>query len=937
MSLKEVTTGGTHLDFTRFCNVIDGNLVGSSKSRCSINPSTLEENPQVPVSTNDDVNKAVDAAKRAAEEWAEVPWNERQQAIMRFANALEALSEDFARMLTKENGKPLGLAHHEVSYAVGSFRALCELSLEEAVIEATEERKAIVRYTPLGVVVGIVPWNFPITIAASKLGPALLTGNAFILKPSPFTPYCGLKLAELGQQFFPPGVFQALSGDDDLGPWLTEHPGVDKVSFTGSTSTGKRVLQSCSKTVKRVTLELGGNDPAIVCDDVDPQVVAPKIATAALMNSGQSCIAIKRVFIHETIYRRLLIAMAEFVRTLKVGDGFEEDTFIGPITNSVQYDRVRGLLADISDNQLKLAYDGTETSPRGRGFFVSPTIVDNPPDESRIVVEEPFGPIFPLLKWSEEDEVIKRANKTEYGLGASVWTNDPAQAQRFLKKLKAGMIWVNSHAELYPNVAVGGHKQSGLGAEQGIEGLKAYCNVHNMDRIRSLLPRNKTDEPEYEPLNEESQSHERTLSSHNVADDVPFSWIEYGIFTLLGVAMLWAWNMFLAAAPYFQRRFQEDDWALQNFQPAILSVSTITNLVAMLVLTNIQYSASYPFRINSALYINVIVFALLTLSTCAFLDASPSAYLSYVLCMVALTSWAAGLIQNGAFAFASSFGRPEYMQAIMAGQGVAGVLPPLVQVISVLVAPPEDALLGTHEDETPPDIGIAAFIYFLTAVIISIIAIVAFIPLVQRHNRIIENRMMDQMTASMTSVEEAERAARRVVSMPTLFRKLHWLAGGVFMCFVVAMFFPVFTPKILSVTPPEEASGLLQPAAFIPLGFFFWNLGDLGGRYSTLLLPYTGRPAVLFAISIARLIFLPLYGFCNLHGAGAVINSDIFYLVVVQFLFGLTNGWLASNCMMAAGEWVEEGEREASGSFMGLSLVAGLAFGSLLSFTAAGI
>ncbi|RYP38057.1 hypothetical protein DL768_010823 [Monosporascus sp. mg162] len=458
-----------------------------------------------------------------------------------------------------------------------------------------------------------------------------------------------------------------------------------------------------------------------------------------------------------------------------------------------------------------------------------------------------------------------------------------------------------------------------------------------MDRIRSFLQRNKTDEPEYEPLNEESQSHERTLSSHNVADDAPFSWIEYGIFTLLGVAMLWAWNMFLAAAPYFQHRFQEDDWALQNFQPAILSVSTITNLVAMLILTNIQYSASYPFRINSALYINVIVFALLTLSTCTFLDASPSAYLSYVLCMVALTSWAAGLIQNGAFAFASSFGRPEYMQAIMAGQGVAGVLPPLVQVISVLVAPPEDALQGTREDKATPEIGIAAFIYFLTAVIISIIAIVAFIPLVQRHNRIVENRMMDQMAASMTSVEEAERAARRVVSMSTLFRKLHWLAGGVFMCFVVAMFFPVFTPKILSVTPPEEASGLLQPAAFIPLGFFFWNLGDLGGRYSTLLLPYTGRPAVLFAISIARLIFLPLYGFCNLHGAGAVINSDIFYLVVVQFLFGLTNGWLASNCMMAAGEWVEEGEREASGSFMGLSLVAGLAFGSLLSFTAAGI
>ena len=394
--------------------------------------------------------------------------------------------------------------------------------------------------------------------------------------------------------------------------------------------------------------------------------------------------------------------------------------------------------------------------------------------------------------------------------------------------------------------------------------------------------------------------------------------------------------MFLAAAPYFQSRFQDDDWTLQNFQPAILSVSTLTNLGSMLVLTNLQYSASYPFRINLALYINVVVFALLTFSTRFFLDITPTSYLAYVLCMVALTAWAAGLIQNGAFAFASSFGRPEYMQAIMAGQGVAGVLPSLVQVISVLVSPPEDSMQD-ESDGVAQGIGNAAFIYFLTAVIMSVTALLAFIPLVRRHDHIVENRMMEQMAASMTSVEEAERAARKVVGMPALFRKLHWLAGGVFMCFVVTMFFPVFTPKILSVTPPEEAGGLLRPAAFIPLGFFFWNLGDLGGRLSTLLVPYTGRPPALFAISVARLLFLPLYALCNLHGRGAVIHSDLFYLVVVQFLFGLTNGWLASNCMMAAGEWVDEGEREASGGFMGLCLVAGLAFGSLLSFTAAGI
>lgn len=373
---------------------------------------------------------------------------------------------------------------------------------------------------------------------------------------------------------------------------------------------------------------------------------------------------------------------------------------------------------------------------------------------------------------------------------------------------------------------------------------------------------------------------------------------------------------------------------LQNFQSAIISVSTITNLGAMVLLTNIQSKASYPFRINLALYLNIAIFVLLTISTSAFLDARPGQYLGFLLVMVFGTAWAAGLMQNGAFAFAASFGRPEYMQAIMAGQGVAGVLPPLTQIISVLVAPPTKSAAHDGEDQGR---GNAAFIYFLTAVLVSLLAILGFIPLVRRHNRIVEARMTEDMTASFNSIQEAERAARKVVSIPALFRKLHWFAAAVFMCFAIAMFFPVLTPKVLSVSPPETASPLLRPSAFIPLGFFFWNLGDLGGRASALGLPCRKRPALLFGFSVARVLFLPLYALCNIHGNGAVVNSDIFYLVFVQFPFGLTNGWLASNCMMAAGEWVDEGEREASGGFMGLCLVAGLTFGSLLSFTAAGI
>ncbi|GJC95113.1 nucleoside transporter [Colletotrichum higginsianum] len=458
-----------------------------------------------------------------------------------------------------------------------------------------------------------------------------------------------------------------------------------------------------------------------------------------------------------------------------------------------------------------------------------------------------------------------------------------------------------------------------------------------MERIRELLGKHrKPDRQEYEPLAEEGRELEGSTLTEGL-EEVPFSWTEYIMFAWLGMAMLWAWNMFLAAAPYFQ----SDAWISQNFQSAILTVSTLTNLTAMLVLTNIQYAASYPFRINLALLLNCVIFSLLTASTSLALDASPAAYLAFILVMVASSSWATGLIQNGAFAFAASFGRPEYMQALMAGQGVAGVLPPIAQVITVLAVPEKDgAAPDTGGDART--LSSSAFVYFLAAVAVSVSALAAFIPLVRRHNHIVESRMVDHMAESLTSVQEAERAARKVVSPLRLLKKLHWLAGAIFMCFAVAMFFPVFTGKILSVRyPGDEKSptgSLFRPAAFIPLAFFAWNLGDLSGRMATIL-PFSlrHRPAALFAVSLVRMGFLPMYLLCNIGGRGAVVSSDFFYLVIVQFLFGLTNGWLGSSCMMAAGEWVEEGEREATGGFMGLCLVAGLTTGSLLSFTAGGI
>ncbi|KAJ4166948.1 hypothetical protein NW765_008874 [Fusarium oxysporum] len=434
-----------------------------------------------------------------------------------------------------------------------------------------------------------------------------------------------------------------------------------------------------------------------------------------------------------------------------------------------------------------------------------------------------------------------------------------------------------------------------------------------MERVRKALGRqhSSTSTSEYEPLTGTEEA--TPLEGSTVLEgqhELPFSWIEYSIFALLGVAMLWAWNMFLAAAPYFTARFAGDAWIQSNFQSAILTVSTVTNLGAMLVLTSIQYSASYPFRINLALVINVFTFSLLTASTVIGLSASPTLYLVFLLATVAAAAWAAGLIQNGAFAFAASFGRPEYMQAIMAGQGIAGVLPPVAQT--------------------------SAFVYFLTAVVVSVAALLSFVPLVRRHNHIIENRMVEQMNESMHSIEEAERAARKVTSLWRLFTKLHWLAIGVALTFIATMFMPVFTAKIHSVK--ENSGALYQPSAFIPLGFFFWNLGDLGGRVATIL-PFSlrHRPFALFVLSIIRFGILPLYLLCNIDGRGAIVSSDFFYLFIVQLVFGLTNGWLGSSFMMASGEWVDEGEREAAGGFMGLCLVAGLSIGSLLSFTVAGV
>ncbi|RDW69905.1 hypothetical protein BP5796_08302 [Coleophoma crateriformis] len=444
-------------------------------TRHTLNPATGQPLGEVPVSTQEDVNTAVQHARQAFKTWSKTTYAERGKLLAAYADAIEHHLEDLQNLLVQEQGKPLGLAGIEFGVTLRWLRAFATMEVKEEILDENDERTIYQTFPPLGVCGGIVPWNWPILLGLGKVAPALLTSNTMILKPSPFTPYCGLKLGEIAMSIFPPGVFQVLSGGDDLGPMFTEHPDIDKIAFTGSIETGKKVMMSCAKTLKRVTLELGGNDPAIICEDVDIAKIVPKIATMAFMNSGQICMLIKRLYIHEKIYDEFRDAMVAFTKTIKTGNGFEPDVMVGPLQNSMQYEKVKDLYAEIGKCSWKTAFGG-EIQEAAQGYFITPAIIDNPPDDSRIVTEEPFGPIVPLLKWRDESDVLERANSGKTGLGASVWSRDLARAERMARQVSAGSVWVNSHFDVAPNVPFGGHKWSGIGSEWGQTGLKAYCN-----------------------------------------------------------------------------------------------------------------------------------------------------------------------------------------------------------------------------------------------------------------------------------------------------------------------------------------------------------------------------------------------------------------------------------------------------------------------------
>jgi acyl-CoA reductase-like NAD-dependent aldehyde dehydrogenase len=468
---------------TDFCLLIDGAAATSTSSLDVINPATGQVFARCPAAGRDELDRAVAAARRAFPAWRDMSYAQRAECIHRFCESLKQHQDELARLLTMEQGKPLSQAQDEITRAATQSEGMTRIPIEPEVLEDNAQRRIELQWFPLGVAGIITPWNAPINLAAGPLTSALYTGNCVVLKPSPYTPLCTLKLGEIARAHFPRGVINVLAGGDDLGRWMTEHSDIDKIGFTGSVEAGKQVMAAAAKTLKRVTLELGGNDAAIVLDDVDPKAIAPKLFFASFVNSGQVCMAIKRIYAHERVYDAICGALADEARKAKVGSGLDPDTQLGPIQNREQYDRVVGLLEETKRSGARILAGGDV--PATAGYFIPPTIVADIDEHSRLVREEQFGPIVPVLKFTDEEDALRRANDTRYGLSGSVWSSNPDRAAALASRLEVGTAWVNHHRATSATVPFGGAKESGIGRVYSEMGLKAYLEPRVVSVLKS--------------------------------------------------------------------------------------------------------------------------------------------------------------------------------------------------------------------------------------------------------------------------------------------------------------------------------------------------------------------------------------------------------------------------------------------------------------------
>lgn len=447
-----------------------------------INPATGKVFAEAPDCTRQQLDDAIEAAASAFVGWRKDE-EIRRGMLRRAAEAIMESQDDLAEILSAEQGKPMPAAAYEVSQAALWLEVSADLALPREVIQDDETAYAEVVRRPLGVVAAITPWNFPLLLAGWKIGPALVAGNTVVLKPSPFTPLSTLKLGEVINSALPPGVVNVVSGGDELGAWMTSHPTVRKISFTGSVPTGKAVASAAAPDLKRVTLELGGNDAAIVLDDADPASVSSGMFWGAFINCGQICAGIKRVYVPEAMHDDLVEVLAERARRVRVGEGTRKGIQIGPINNKPQFERVKGLVDDaLAGGATAVAGGG---AMEGGGYFFEPTILTGISEGTRIVDEEQFGPALPIIPYTDLDDAIERANATHFGLSGSVWSSDTDRAADVAGQLECGTAYINSHLAIKPHLPFGGRKWSGLGVENGPWGLSGFTELQVLYTARS--------------------------------------------------------------------------------------------------------------------------------------------------------------------------------------------------------------------------------------------------------------------------------------------------------------------------------------------------------------------------------------------------------------------------------------------------------------------
>jgi acyl-CoA reductase-like NAD-dependent aldehyde dehydrogenase len=445
-----------------FSMLVNGKLVTTDTTFGVINPSTGKVFAQAPDCDVDTLESAIAGCKSAFQSWRLTSMDERKKTMTAAVEKIRSARANLGDVLTKEQGKPLPMALWEIDRCCDFLLAFTNIDIEDKVLVDNETETVIEKRVPIGVVGGITPWNFPPLMAAWKIAEAVMTGNTIIIKPSPYTPLSTLLLGEAFVDTFPPGVINIVSGGDLLGRRITESNDIAKISFTGSTRTGKAIQSSTSSTLKRLTLELGGNDAAIVLPGSSVKDVAPKIFEGAMRNSGQVCMCIKRCYVHESIHDEFVQELAACAGNAKVGDGFEDGIQYGPVNNKMQFDRVSELVEDAKTAGATINAGGAPMP--GDGYFYPPTIVSGLKEGVRLVDEEQFGPALPVISYSDEADVVDRANGTSYGLGGSVW-GPSEKAAEIAAMLDAGTVWVNSHGKISPDVPFGGMKESGVGRQ----------------------------------------------------------------------------------------------------------------------------------------------------------------------------------------------------------------------------------------------------------------------------------------------------------------------------------------------------------------------------------------------------------------------------------------------------------------------------------------